>query len=516
MNRITYNGVDLASLGEYPLVEASTEYLQAAERWDQVHSITLSGKLIDCTKSGLDSKFTDLLTMFSSNFKILSVEGVGDFGPCKIISISSPDSNFIGYRDYSVTLQKYKDKSIIDPSHDISYSEGKDGILTISQSISAKGVNTSNSEPGNALDNAKAFVEAQMALAIPNPFSISLASSAMQKFLMSQEYSTDTLNGTVSLSRTYTVDLVSASSGAILRYIRDTSSALGQKTKISYDGEIYMGHIPANGTVGSIQVLRDRYLSFRAGVPSQNVKGENVTEDPFAGRLNFSFYYETGEGGIADNSPEFIDDFSITVSESADGSLVGVQISGSVSPKVKCGGDKFDLVEAQYNKIANFHFDLCLVKYRAFYTLKHGGCQELPDGVLLWSDPLNTSVSKDVKGETISYSASFDDRFTNGGTADKVEYTASISPPVQKIQVSRNCAGGIVIVDSGTNTRGNISVSVSANCNDSTDTMGFAEGKASQHLVGNTNIVTTEKKTENNTQNDKTSVIVKEYDGPAV
>lgn len=516
MNRITYNGVDLASLGEYPLVEASTEYLQAAERWDQVHSITLSGKLIDCTKSGLDSKFTDLLTMFSANFKILSVEGIGDFGPCKIISISSPDSDFIGYRDYSVTLQKYKNKTVIDPTNDISYVEGKDGILTISQTISAKGVNTSDSEPGNALDNAKTFVTEQMTLSIPNPFAISLASSTMEKFLMSQEYSTDTLNGTVSLSRVYTVDLASASSGTILRYIKDVSTALGQKTKISYDGEIYMGHIPADGTMAAIQALRNRYLSFRANIPSQNIKGENVSEDPFAGRLNFSLYYEVGEGQTLDNSPEFIDDFSITVSESADGSLVSVQISGSVYPKVKCGGEKFSLVEAEYGKIVNFHFGLCLEKYRAFYTLKHGGCQELPTGVLLWHEPINTSISKDVKGETVSYSASFDDRFTNGGTADKVDYTASVSPPVKKIQVSRNCDGGVVIVDSATTTRGSVSISTSATCDISTDTTGFAEGKASQYLVGKTNIVTTERKTENNTQNDKTSVITKEYDGSAV
>ncbi len=87
MNRITYNGEDLISLGEYPLVEISTEYLQAAERWDQAHSITLNGKLIGCTKAELDTKLEDLLTMFSSNFKILHIDGIGDFGPCKIISI---------------------------------------------------------------------------------------------------------------------------------------------------------------------------------------------------------------------------------------------------------------------------------------------------------------------------------------------------------------------------------------------------------------------------------------------
>ena len=520
---ITYNGVDLAAtLGSYPLVEAQTEYSQAAVRWDQVHSVTLNGKLIGCSKADLDAKFDALIGIFGSNFKNLVIEGVGTFGPCKILSINPPESDLIGSRDYSVALQIFEDKTVQDPSHQLSFSEEKNGVMTVTQSVSAKGVNTSDSEPGNALLNAKTFVEEQLALAIQNPVLIATLNTTTVGIqglnLISQEYNTSIVENSVSATRTYHVDLKASSTKGILRYTRTETSADGQRKRVSYQGEVYRGLDPAvgdspDGTIAGMDEAREAYFAFRATIPSQNLLDEKVTEDLFGGKLNFSFYYEANEDGSAIVESDFIDSFSVSVEEGSDSSLFRVSVQGRIMPRKKCGGAKFSEVETKFEAIPNYHYAKCKAIYDAFYTQARGCAQEKPDSVYLSPVPLAVSVTKNQRNEEISYSASFDDRYTYGGLAQKFDYTLTVTPSIRKIVPQRNCAGGVIVVDTGINARATAQVSATAQCNEGVDTAGFAQSKVNSFVGGAASQVIIEKKTDTDSQNTQTSVYSKEYDG---
>lgn len=520
---ITYNGVDLATvLGSYPLVEAQTEYSQAAVRWDQVHAVTLNGKLIGCSKADLDAKFDALIGIFGSNFKNLIIEGVGAFGPCKILSINTPESDLIGSRDYSVALQIFEDKTVQDPSHQLSFSEEKNGVMTVTQSVSAKGVNTSDSEPGNALLNAKTFVEEQLVLAIQNPVLIATLNTTTVGIqglnLISQEYNTSIVENSVSATRTYHVDLKASSTKGILRYTRTESSGDGQRKRVSYQGDVMRGLDPAegaspDGTVSSMDDAREAYFAFRATIPSENILDEKITEDLYGGKLTFSFAYEANEDGSAIVESDFIDNFSVSVEEGSDSSLFRVSIQGRIMPRKKCGGAKFAELESKFNAIQNYHYEKCKAVYDAFYATARGCAQNKPTSVYLSPIPLSVSTTKNQRNEEIAYSASFDDRYTHGGECQKFDYTLSVTPSIRRIIPHRNCSGGVVFVDTAINSRATVEVRATAQCNDGVDTASFAQSAVNSFVGGAGAQLITQKKTDTDSQNTQTSVFSKEHDG---
>lgn len=522
-NLITYNGTDLAAtLGSYPLVEAQTEYAQAATRWDQVHTVTLNGKLVGCTKTDLDAKFDALVTLFGVNFKNLVVDGVGTFGPCKVLSVATPESELIGSRDYSVSLQIFEDKTVQEPSHQLSFSEDKNGVMTVTQVVSAKGVNTSDSEPGNALANAKSFVETQLAAAIQNPVMIATLNTTTVGIqglnLISQDYNVNIVDNSISATRTYHVDLKASSTKGILRYTRTESSGDGQRKRVSYQGEVNRGLDPAvgaspDGTIASMDDAREAYFAFRATVPSENILDEKISEDLFGGKLTFSFAYEANEDGSAIVESDFIDNFSISAEESSDSSLFRINIQGRIMPRKKCGGAKFAELESKFNAIPNYHYEKCKTVYDAFYAIARGCAQNKPSSVYLSPVPLSVSVTKNSRNEEISYSASFDDRYTYGGECQKFDYTLSVTPSIRKIVPHRNCSGGVLFVDTAINSRAVAEVRATAQCNSGVDTATFAQSAVNSFVGGAGGQLITQKKTDTDSQNTQTSVFSKEYDG---
>ena len=479
MPLISYDGTEIFANQIPPLVAKTSNFIaDGGSRSAVEERISLKGLLTGCGLTELVAARNSAAGVFSANFKDLVVDGT-TFGKVKIQNVSFDQSDYLNSISYSIDVLHYPTAGfefadgVINPSNTYTYTENPDQTMTMRQSVSAKGVNTSASSPGNALDNAKTFVLAQVG-DFPRPALISTEGASFEYYLTDSSANIDKINNTVSIDRTCRVDLLGIDDAVILRYTKETSQNEGEPITIRYGGTVDAGREGA--------MPRSKYSEFKDGIDA-TILDENVTEDPGINRISFSFSYIED-----DNSPAVKDDFTITISEGADSSLFKMSINGTLSSKEGCIGKRFTKVKDAY-KGDSHNFNLCQDIYNNFYTPANGSAQGNP-GVSLNPAVMTSSVGYNKFSETVSYSASLDDRTTLGFDCHSFDYSMDCQPALQVVKPTPAANGKRwIFQDLGYKTRARFAISTSAKGCTTIDTHDFSWDMINEMVAGGTKTV---------------------------
>lgn len=444
---IHYNGIQIASGQPAPLLQRDVDYIQAGERWGQMESYTLNGYLTGCSDSDLISARNSLLQNFSSGFGSLTIAGFTGFDLVKIRDVSFEDSQYVGPLGYSISFEHYPSGAfetfygVLEPSDVIQYRENQDQTLEMSRTISAKGFATSL-DLDSALNNAVAFVESRSGEMV-KPFLIDYSGTNLAFYLDSSDENIDRLNNSVTLSQVFRCDPLAVDSSIIHRFSYDVKEDVAQLMTITFNGQIDAGRY------GSLSGCRNVYDKFKSGMGSRFFINESVTEDDFSNKLIYGISLYTGSGTAGLDQVE--DDFSITISEDSESSIIKASVNGGILAKYGCRQDRIDAVASRFLSVSgsNFHADLVKEIYEDFYTIDRGGAQAVPDGVFIRPSPFSYQKSQNNTEQIVSYSASFDDRFLPPGitepNADCVE-SLSVKLPISEVAINEHYKGGLYSV----------------------------------------------------------------------
>tara|TARA_R110000822_G_scaffold110654_6_gene241020 strand:+ start:49955 stop:51601 length:1647 start_codon:yes stop_codon:yes gene_type:complete len=450
MSLIKYNGVDLFADQIPPLVGKSVSYESNGDtRVLQLETITLNGEITGCGRDNLRTARDAVVNALSTDFKDLDISGIDILTGVKIESIDFASSPYLESVPYSIQFTHYPTggfeiaHGVSNPSSQYSYSEGKDQKVSITHTISAQGINTDGSVlGGNALDNAKNFVTSRLmgVWEVPRPYLIGTEETEFKAYLTDYSQNIDKVSNTFSVTRNFMTDPSDVSGHVILRYTKNIEQNDIDDITISYNGVIDAGRDDVIHTLATqsktsdgLNNIRSKYVEFKDSLDALSFIDESVNEDTGINRLTFGLSYISGS-----NEPPITDNFTITVEEGSDSSLFNVSINGNIFSKSGCVGTRFNDVSGYYEGDSH-NFEICESIYRDFYTSAHGSTQERPDGIILNNNPLSRGKSYNPIGETMSYSASFNDRTSlhwGNENVHSMDYNMTLTPSLTAITSS--------------------------------------------------------------------------------
>jgi hypothetical protein len=289
---ISYNGAEL----KYPAtVSATSEYIDYGSRWGAVQKISIQGNAVteDCV-DGLAAQYITLVgvqnalfSLFQDDFRTLTVGG-SNIENCKLDSIDFQESAYYGAIGFTVSMTAYPSNyfttaQVTDPVNTITYSEQRNNSIQITHKVSAKGINTANSNSSNALQNARDYVDARTGSStvfpaithITNKNAYSLSNLKPRKIVET----IDRMNGSISVERSY-----------VVKANQTGDSTMFYTIDCNYDDEKGLSTGTIKGTVtGSIgQDMDSLRMDFRSFSPFN--------------KLNT--YFETMGHGSLLNQPE--------------------------------------------------------------------------------------------------------------------------------------------------------------------------------------------------------------------
>ena len=439
-----------------------------SDRWIEKEIWTLNGEIFDCKgyKEIIAAQET-IRSIFAQDWQELKV-GAGDsleilfYG--RVVSINFGESDYVDDVPYSVVIEGYRSaddlsasRAVVDTVASYTWTEAEDATMELRYEVSAKGLVTSDAE-NNSLENAKNFVFEYLSednkIFDANsgdfqPYIIYKDKNYEGKrYLVSDEEKIDRVLGSYGIVRVYKIDQTQGQYSSVLRYTTDSSFRFGEIKRLTFSGSIeigYRGDIDAESPVNipkNIKELRDRYYEFKKeklidpdtddNLSRKNIISEKIDEDQLAGVLTFNIIF--GEPQIC------IDDYDVTVDESAESSLVRVTVSGQATYKGPCDWDAllecfygtYDLTCKTKSEIVS---EKCYERaYEGYRDFEKDNTEVNTNNSVVNRYPLSLTVTEDPNNKLINYVATFDDRKSYG--AQSFDYTISVTPPVQQVIVN--------------------------------------------------------------------------------
>ena len=253
---ISYDGAEL----QYPAtVSVTSEYIDYGSRWGAVQKVSIQGNTCptECNND-LSSQYTflvglqnNLFSLFQNDFRELTVDGYG-IENCKLDSIDFQESNYYGAIGFTINLTSYpsdyfSNGLVTDPINLITYSEQRNNSLQITRRVSAKGINTANSNSSNALTNARNYINARIGYSsslpqlsqVSNRGNYHISDGIKPRKIVE---TIDRMNGSIAVEHTY-----------IIKSGQTASSTMFYTIDSSYDDEKGLNVGTVKGTVtGSI------------------------------------------------------------------------------------------------------------------------------------------------------------------------------------------------------------------------------------------------------------------------
>jgi hypothetical protein len=456
MTSVTYKDFDLTFGGTQaaPFISEDDQYIQVGgETWVKLKSINLQGTLQACGKSDLWTLMQEVRAGFNSDFGSLSADEY-NVDCVKVISIEFQDTPMLSYVNYSISLEAYDQESfrqsykVIDPTERVEFTENDDKTLNKIISISAKGVSCGSYD---ALDNAKAFVEGKFSEhESEKPALIDSNDANYNAHLLSSSEEIDRISGTYSKTKTYASDLDALNGALILRHTKEIFDERGEFSKIRFNGSIRYG-------IQNESASSQANAKLKTFIQSNKIDGYrlinlNVTEDKFAGVVNFSFEY-------TEDNTDVLDDWDVTISENSSSSLVQGSINGTITAKgpKECRWDKVIEYFGTNEEAKERYFGIVNDYYKKYDTVtKTASGQE----VKLNEKPTDWQISKDEKNGEISYSFSFNDRISFGYY--EFDYSMDFEPSVWQISANPTVDGDWAIIDLGFKSRSRFNINGNA------------------------------------------------------
>tara|TARA_Y100000766_G_scaffold55834_1_gene45378 strand:- start:5193 stop:7109 length:1917 start_codon:yes stop_codon:yes gene_type:complete len=169
------DGVTVLRTHPVPMVSLSKEMITYGARHAQKGSISLQGQITGEGMSTLLGDVDHLIGKFLNGFKKFEIIEEGEtpdaltsifsVDHCKFESLDLAEGVFDGLVEYTINLSYYDQfesgkNGIINPTETISFSEGEDGVISVTWELSAQGITTTTGGVRTTgLENAKTYVE---------------------------------------------------------------------------------------------------------------------------------------------------------------------------------------------------------------------------------------------------------------------------------------------------------------------------------------------------------------------
>lgn len=463
MTTIVYDNVNpFLGLSPTPLVGRQVEMLQFGDRWGEIETFSLKGQITGYCPSFEDlvAKQTALIAKFSKDFQTLQLKDgnsvVFERPFVKVSNISFDQSNYAYSIPYSITLQAYPEAyfegtfGITDPKDEFVFSEAKDGVLTISHNVSAKGFNTSAGQT-NALDNARAWVQSKTGFS-SQILPVFINYSGATPCLVTQSETIDRLSATHELRETFTTDLLLNGYG-LLRFTVD----------YSYGYEDGISRVEVKGDIvgcknGTMEQLRARYAAFDAYKEAQTqfrkITGRSdlnpvpiskgVSEDETHVRLGFSYVFTD------DDAPATHFDYRVNFQYDFETDSIVASIEGTVKSNVELS-IRWATVQAYANQINLYSL---ILPFYNDYAASIGANYPLNPR------PRSTSRTENRYAYQISLAASWDNALIPPVGLSEWDYTIQFQPALHQYSATpcMDGEGRYVVFDLGFNSRAKLSI----------------------------------------------------------
>ena len=432
MITIFYNGTDAFSgISPTPLIERQEQMVSFGERWNIFETFTLNGVLTGTCGdfNALIFAQQTLLNRFSQDFQTLEIYQNGELLHSKpnaiIKNISFGESKYVGLLPYSLVVECYPSEffsgyfGVTNPSNQVQYTENKDGTVSISHTVSAKGFNTTSGQ-SNALRNAQGYVNSLTGLSTTVlPQFISLCSGVIPCLRTISE-SINRLEATYSITESYVSDPTQSGAG-VLRYTTDYNSGIEDGiSTVSVKGDLQ------GCRVDSITGLRARYQTFDvlgAAINAYNVStnlidlnpeylSSGVEENPFAKKLSFDVLFNN------DKTASVYFDYKTTVNTDSLKELSSINFDGTIRGR----GD----LKTRYQRVLQFYSGVNVWGY--IYDAYTGYGLTNP----LNPNPTSSGTTFNSFAGEININVTLDDRPIPPSGLNKFDFTIAITPAIEQ------------------------------------------------------------------------------------
>lgn len=366
-------------------------------------------------------------------------------------SINFNESNYAGAVDYTIELNSTRvSGNVIDPTNEFQFTENENKTISLSHSVSAKGINTNlNPNKSNALDNAISFVRANTGLA--NVPSMQFISGNINKFyLQNFSESIDRLNAIYSVQEAYTNNYLDSSLSGNLTYSIDINSGSESNSlEISIRGQ-YKGQKDGNindlrNSLNVTGLITGVYNGYYNPIPLQY----NITENTGENSINFDYSFDN----INLPNPYYKYDSNISRDELEQ--IYNIQVRGDIIAR----GNRDHRYSLSLGNIINLTGQFISIASGILTGFKNFNSDSIISSLRL----LSVNIEENPNDGTISANASYDDKFMPTGEAVDASYNISVEAPrwYMNNQATCNVKGFHIINDFDITTLPKISASTS-------------------------------------------------------
>ncbi len=410
--KILYDNKDVFSgIAPTPFVSFSQDFVDFGTKWNQVTNITLEGQLTGkyvgrFSYNYLNDSLKTLLSGFNNNYKSLQIRENSNVlfsgNPVIINSINIDESSWYGLLPFNIDITYYDSGlftdyfGIVEPEENISYTEEDGDLLSLTHSISAKGIATSSN---NAIQNAKNWVSGRTGnYNKVNPI-ITKDNKDKNYLLISSKETVDRFNGTYSWEGIYNKNInIESPQNAFLNYTIDLNSGYNEGfVTASIQGELKNN---------DIDTLRTGYNKLDLYTICNNAAIKTFNTQLSNRQINASVNELINENTLSfnstfnnDYSPDVINNYSIDINQDLMTCVTNVNLKADISAKY---GD----ISGRWQKVKLF-YDTGFYPYQ--YVLEEYG-KEIGTSGTLKDTPISESLVFDELNAKISYSASYTDK----------------------------------------------------------------------------------------------------------
>lgn len=459
-----YNGRDVFDgISRAPLLSRSEEIIYTGQNIARGDRFVLSGQIkrVECN-GGFEEAYNltkDLILGFSENFKRFQIldgsNTIFDHQYTIVQSISIDEDKYYDLIPFSISLLCYKDSfaeahGILEPNETWDYQENEDETVSITHTVSARGLNNSSM----ALANARTFVSGRAG------YSTSLAPSIFgftvdnPPILLNRSTNINSFTAEVSLNESYVWDKSnrSASRSYALIYQLDSevndgviSIALSGTVQGSLDSNIEITRV-GFAAIDFFAIANTEYKALYDASGSLPLipTGFSIDESRDTNTISFSYAYTND----TNTDPYVVDETTIT----RQGAEHCISVSLQIKSDRGCPAERLRKTKAY---LATFDLDAYMASKWATYGT----------GKVIGSNPNQRSVSFDNLTGTVGLSATICSRETEDcGCLENLRYSIKVSPAIPQLseEPSYQGAGCYAIQDLNYNRRSKISISGSA------------------------------------------------------
>ena len=461
-NTIKYNGVDVFSgISPTPLIGLSVQMVQAGERWAAKDTITLSSVITGrcLAYTGYLNLQQQLLSGFRKDFQTLDIYEdstlIKSYSGVKVLPITFPGSRYAnGYIPYVINLECYPSGyfsgtyGILDPKDEFSWQEAENGIVSVSHTVSCRGIETSAAQ-SDSLSNAKTWVQARTGWN-GQVYPQFIANTYLNPCYQTVAENIDRFNNTYEIKESYIADIYSSDAG-ILRFTTEYNSGIDNGISVlSLRGQI-------NGCKNTnISQLRTRYSNFSGFNEALNIfrkitnrtdlnptpRTKSVSEDNTALNISFSYIWDDNQLGNTYFDPKISFDYDFEndiISASIDGNIVSIEPIETRWAKIQQFANQIDL----YSIVIPYYFQF--VARVAPYM----------SGIQLNQNPVSKRRSENQLQAQLGLGATYTNAPIPPVGLKEFNYSIGITPALRKYVANPilNGGGAYDIRDLGYNTR---------------------------------------------------------------